>query len=204
MNTSKDKIKKICEHLKKETLEPAQMEASEILQRAKEEAAAIVASAREEAVRLRGEAKEAIEQRGVVFEASLKQTCKLAIEALKQTIVEKFFQPELGLALKAPLQEKEVIAKLLGAVIQGIEKMGIDGDITAYVASIVPASEVNALMAPKVLQRLKDHGVLVGSFSSGIKIKIEKENITLDLTDQALKELVASYASAGFRTFLFA
>ncbi len=201
--TGKDKVKKICEVLRRETLEPAEQEAYELLQRARLEAEAILAEARRNAEEVRAEARQEIERKKAVFEASLKQACQQTIETLRQTIIDKLFNPELSRLLSQSLQEGKVVARLIEVIIEALEKQGIDGDITAYVASAVPARDINALLAPKVIQRLREKGVLVGSLSGGVEIKLGKENITLDLSENALKEMVASYARKDFRVMLF-
>jgi V/A-type H+-transporting ATPase subunit E len=201
--TGKDKVKKICEVLRKETLEPAQKEAFELLQKSREEAEAIIAAARKEAEVLRAEARKEIERKKAVFDASLKQASQQAIESLKQVIMDKLFNPMLAEWLSKPLQETKTLAKLIETIVAAIEKQGIEGDISAYVATSVPAREVSSLLAPKVLERLREKGVLAGGFAGGVEIKMHKANITLDMSENAMRELVASYVRKDFRSMLF-
>lgn len=49
LETGKDKIQKICDALKKETLEPAKQEAREVIENARLQAAEIVTAAKKEA-----------------------------------------------------------------------------------------------------------------------------------------------------------
>ncbi len=202
-DTGKDKVKKICEVLRKETIEPAERESAELLGRTRHEAEAMIQKARQEAEELRAEARKDIERKKAVFEASLKQACQQTLEALRQTIIEKLFNPEIGRLLSQPLQEAKTVARLIEALIAALEKEGVESDLTAYIAASVPPNEVNALIAPKILQRLREKGVLVGTFTGGIQIKLDKDNITLDLSEEALKELVANYTRKDFRTLLF-
>jgi V/A-type H+/Na+-transporting ATPase subunit E len=201
--TGKDKVKKICEVLRKETLEPAERESAELMNRARQEAEAIIHKARKEAEELRADARKEIERKKAVFEASLKQACQQTLEALRQTIMEKLFQQEVGKFVSQSLQEPKVAARLIEAVINAIEKEGIESELSAYIAASVPADEVNRLIAPKVLQRLREKGVLVGTFAGGVEIKLDKENLTLDLSEEALKELVVNYTRKDFRSVLF-
>lgn len=201
--TGKDKVKKICEVLRRETLEPAQKESYELLQKSREEAEAIVVSARKEAEVLRAEARKEIERKKAVFDASIKQACQQAVESLKAAIVEQMFNPKLSEWLAKPLHEPQTLAKLIEALVAGIEKSGIEGDVSAYVAAAVPAREVSALLAPKVLERLREKGVLAGGFAGGVEVKLHKQNITLDMSESAVRELVAGYVRKDFRTMLF-
>jgi len=202
-DTGKDKVKKICEVLRKETLEPAERESAELLNRAKHEAEAMVQKARKEAEELRAEARKEIERKKAVLEVSLKQACQQTLEALRQTIIEKLFHSEIGRLLHQPLQEAKTAARLIEAVITALEKEGVQSNLSAYIASSIPAHEVNALLAPRIIQRLREKGVMVGTFSGGVEVKLDKENITLDLSEEALKELVANYTRKDFRATLF-
>ena len=204
LESGKDKVKKICEVLKKETLEPAKKEAEEILHQAHATAEDIISQAHEKAKEIEFAAKKEIERQKNVFQSSLHQACKQSIESLKQQIENNLFNKELSDLITRQSQDPKVIAELLTAVVKAIEKEGINSDITAYVSAAVPAKAVNTLLAQNVLQRLKEKEVILGSMQGGVAVKIYKENITLDITDTALKELVSQYIRKDFRDMLFA
>lgn len=204
LETGKDKVKRICDILKKETLEPAQMEAQEILEEAKRERDALLSKAKEQADQLLMYTKQEIERQKGIFEASLAQACRQTIEALKEKIEKKLFSPELAHLVIKPMQDKQVIAKLIAAVIGAIEKEGIDVNLSAYIPSAVPAEEVNALLASHILDRLKEKGVLVSTIGGGIEVKLVEKGLILDLSDHALKELLAGYIRKDFRELIFA
>lgn len=204
LESGKDKVKKICEVLKKETLEPAKREAEEILQQAHAEAERIIAEAHAQAKNVGADAKKEIERQRNVFQSSLNQACKQSLEFLKQEIENNLFNKELSSMLTKQTQEPKVLADLITAVVKAIEKEGIDSDLTAYVSSVVPAQAVNSLIAKEILARLKEKGVVLGSMQGGVAIKLHKDNITLDITDSALKELVSQYIRKDFRDMLFA
>ena len=204
LESGKDKVKKICEVLKKETLEPAKKEAEEILHQAHATAEDIISQAHEKAKEIEFAAKKEIERQKNVFQSSLHQACKQSIESLKQQIENNLFNKELSDLITRQSQDPKVIAELLTAVVKAIEKEGINSDITAYVSAAVPAKAVNTLLAQNVLQRLKEKEVILGSMQGGVAVKIYKENISLDITDTALKELVSQYIRKDFRDMLFA
>lgn len=204
LESGKDKVKKICEVLKKETLEPAKREAEEILQLAHAEAEKIIAEANAQAKTIGADAKKEIERQRNVFQSSLNQACKQSLEFLKQEIENNLFNKEFSSLITKQTQEPKVLAELITAIVKAIEKEGIDSDLTAYVSSVVPAQAVNSLIAKEILGRLKEKGVVIGSMQGGIAIKLHKDNITLDITDAALKELVSQYIRKDFRDMLFA
>jgi V/A-type H+/Na+-transporting ATPase subunit E len=203
IETGKDKVKKICDILRRETLDPALNEAEEIIRSAKEQAQQIIASGRSEAEKMKEEAYQDIERRKNVFQSSLLQACKQAIESLKQSIEEKLFDQELGRLLTKYTHDPKVLAQLIAAVVKGIEKEGIEASLSVYVPAAVPARSVNILLAHEILEKLKEKSVLVGPLTGGIEVKLHKENITVDISDSALRELVANYIRKDFREMIF-
>ena len=201
--TGKDKVKKICEILREETLEPAKKEADEIIEKAKLEAEMLVGGARLQIDKMMMDARSEIERQKNVFQSSLNQACKQALEALKQKIQEKLFNQELGHLLLKQSQDPKILAELITAVVNALEKGGIDADLSVYISAAVPARSVNMLLAKEILEKLKEKSVLLSQIGGGIEVKVHKENITIDLSDTALKELVANYLRKDFRELIF-
>ena len=202
IETGKDKVRKICEVLKSETLEPAKKEAEHLVDQAQAQAGKILDNAQAQAAKMKAEALKEIERERNVFQSSLNQACKQALESLKDEIEEKLFNQELSKILSKPLQDPKVIVDLISAVIRALEKDGTDSDLSVYIPSSVPARSVNTLLLQDVLQKLKGGSVELGSMKGGIQVKVLKENITIDVTDEALKELVANYIRKDFREIL--
>ncbi len=198
-----DKVKKICDILRRETLEPAEIEAEQIVSSAREHAEQIIEAAHSEIERLHEEARQEIERQKNVFQSSLSQACKQAMEMLKQNIEEKLFNRELSRLMTQHTQNPKVLAELVTAVIKGIEKEGTEAALSVYIPAAVPARTVNMLLAHEILEKLKEKSVLVGPLTGGIEVKLHKENITVDISDAALKELVANYIRKDFRELVF-
>lgn len=201
--TGKDKVKKICDILRRETLAPAISEAEQIVQSAKERAEEILASGRKELEKMKEEARQEVERQRNVFQSSLTQACKQSMEALKQSIEEKLLNQELGSILTKQMHDPQLLSQLIGAVIKGIEKEGIEALLSVFVPAAVPARSVNLLLGHATLEKLKEKSVLVGPLTGGIEVKLHKEKITVDISDAALKELVANYIRKDFREMVF-
>ncbi|MBI2812197.1 MAG: V-type ATP synthase subunit E [Candidatus Melainabacteria bacterium] len=203
IETGKDKVKKICDILRRETLEPARTEADEIVRSAREHAEDILSAARKEIETLQEEARQEIERQRNVFQSSLAQACKQALTALKQSIEEKLFNKELMRLITSQTQDPKILAQLTTAVVKAIEKEGIEANLSVYIPAAVPARAVNELLSHEIVERLKEKSVLVGPLTGGIEVKLHKENITIDISDAALKELVANYIRKDFREMIF-
>jgi V/A-type H+/Na+-transporting ATPase subunit E len=203
LETSKDKVKKICEILKKETLEPAALEAKEIVSAANKQAEEIVAEALERGKRIVEEALKESEKIKTIFQASLTQAARQSLDSLKETIEKKLFNPILAELVKTASQDSKILAKMIAAIVKAIEKEGLSGDLSAAIASSASVKEVNELLAGTVLQKLKDHSVALGTLGGGVEVKLIQHNITFDLSDVTLRELVAQYIRKDFREYIF-
>jgi V/A-type H+/Na+-transporting ATPase subunit E len=201
VETGRDKVKKICEVLRRETLEPAEHEAGALLEKARIEAAVIIREAERRAEEIEKKAQEEANMLRTRTHSSLQHACKQTLETLRQTIIDKLLHPELAKWLGSGLKDSKVLASVIEAVVKGIEKEGIACDLQVYIAADVPARDVNALLAPQVIKRLREKGVLVGTFAGGIQVKLVGENLTIDLSD--LTELLCSYVSKDFREMFF-
>lgn len=203
MDKGKEKVKKICDILRRDTLEPAQREAEEIVARARLEAEGFIAEARLLAQKIEEEARAETERQKRVLHSSLVQAAQQVIESLKQRIEEKLFVPGLARLLAEPMRDPQVLAQLIQAVVQAIHKEGLEANLSVYVPAVVPPKAVNALLAGEILNQLKEKSVLVGPMTGGIEVRLHDENVTVDISDLTIKEMVASYIRKDFRELLF-
>lgn len=203
LDTGKDKIKKICEILKNETLQPAKEEAKKILEVAEQEARNIIRDAESKAENMVLAAKAKMSKERELFESSLRQACRQGVESLRQDIENKLFNSELSAWVAKQTVDPQVGAQLINALVTAIEKEGSSADFSAYIPSQVPREKVNALLMRQVLEKLREKSVVVGEFMGGVQLKLRDHQLTLDLSDEALKELIGQYIRKDFREILF-
>jgi V/A-type H+/Na+-transporting ATPase subunit E len=203
LETGKDKLKKICDVLRRETLEPAEREKEEIVTAARGQADEIVAEAKILAKKMVDEAHLEIEKQKEVFHAALSHASRQAVDALKEKIEQNLFDPALANIVTKPLQEPELIAKVITAIVHALEKEGTKSDLSAEIAGAVSARAVNECLAREVLEKLKEKSVVVGTLSGGVEIKLLKDHITLAVTDEVVQEMLAAYIRKDFRDFVF-
>jgi V/A-type H+-transporting ATPase subunit E len=204
LDRSQDKVKKICDSLRKETLEPAIVEADRIIAEAKLKAEGILKDAKEQAERLHATARADIEQERNVFNSSLTQAAKQSLETLRQDVESKLFNVELEEAVKREAAKPDVLARLIGAIVKAIDQEGIDVDLEAIIPKSVSPTEISALLTENILKRLKNGAITVGEFEGGVQVKLEGKKVTIDITDAALKELIAGFVRKDFRKMIFA
>lgn len=203
LDKSHDKIQKIADQLRRETLEPAQEESKAILAKAKADAENILNEARKEAEKIIATARAQLEQEKNVFQSSLEQASKQSVEALKQSIQTHLFNPQLEKKLKQEANDPKIVAKLILAMIAAIEKEGLSADLDVVVANSASAEEINHLLGQEILEKIKDKSVSLGDFEGGVKIKVLDQNLTLEMTDQTLMDLVSRYVRKDFRKLFF-
>lgn len=203
VDTGKEKVKKICEVLRKETIDPAKKEGDQIIAKAKNDAEKMIQDAKNEASRIIEDAKKKIQEERNVFQASINLACKKSIDTLKQDIEEKLFNPQLQDLISEKMGEPKVAAELITAIVQGIEKEGIEGDLRAVVSKAVNVDAVNKELSKGVVEKLEGKGVEVGEIEGGAQVKIVDRNLTIDISDDALKNLVASFVRDDFRSVIF-
>lgn len=203
LEDSKSKIQQICDVLKKETLDPAKVEAQRLVDEAQTKAQEIIANGGKEAARLIEEAKEDIEKRKSIFESSLGQACKQSLESLRQEIEENLFNQQLDQMVQHGSSDPAAIAKIIDALVNHVQQKGLSEDFSAVIPKVVSKEAVNALLVDGVLSALREKSVRVGTFSGGAKLQLHDAKMTIDISDEALKELVASYVRKDFRKVLF-
>ncbi len=149
------------------------------------------------------QARGQIEQERNVFHSSLQQAAKQAIEALRQEVEQKFFNEELQTILDKELANPKLVADLINALVLSLDKDGIAGDLTAAIPRSVSADEVSKLLLDSVRKRLKNKPLELGHFAGGAQVKLHGKKMTIDLTDYAIKELLANYVRKDFRQMIF-
>lgn len=203
MNTARNKIQQICDILKKETLDPAKQEASEIVENAHMKANEIVQNAESEAERILKDAQKTRDEKQKVLEASLNLSCRQSIDTLREKIEKQLFNEQLLALVRKPLKDLSIISRLVNTIVQAIKERGIDADLSVYIPKEIPAKKINELLASCVIERLREKGVVLRDLAAGVQVRIHEENITIDISDEALKSLVSQYIRQEFREMVF-
>ncbi len=203
LDSGEDKIQQICDSIRNETLLPAQERAKEIVENANIQADIIIKKAHKEKERLLHTAKKNIEKERKIFDSSLNLATRQALEVLKQQIEKELFSKNLKNYLVKETKDPKIIANLINALIKTIEEYGIDSDVSAYVPKEVDLKAINLHLLKETIDKLKEKEVIIGDFDGGIKLKLIDQEITIDISDEALKVLVADHIRSDFRKLIF-
>lgn len=196
LDTGEERLNKIAQALRKETLEPAEQEAARIVEKAREEAEALRAAARREVETMESHAKQQIEKERAVFHTALQQAAKQALEALRQEIEHKLVREPLGAEIAQASAEPGAIAKLLDAIVEAVKREGTAAELQAIIPKAVdPEAVLRSLNWKGDLQK--------GVFAGGVQLKLVDQRITIDLSDATLHEMLVRYLRADFREKFF-
>lgn len=202
MQSGKQKVAQICELLKEKTIEPAQVEAKRIIEEAKEKAEKILLDADAQNKARRDRTDLEIEKKKRTFDSSLKLSCSQGIEQLRQTILEGFFSKELEGLIEKSCSDKDIITNIINSVIEGIQKEGIESDSIAYISDKIDKKEIVGSILKKFIDRVKVEGK--EEIKGGATIKIVDQNLLIDISDEAIKDLIVTYIHEDFRQIIFA
>ena len=203
LETGRDKIQKICDVLKSETLEPAKQEAREIIENAHLQATDIVGEAQKKAEALLKSANEDIAEKGKVFHSSLQLACRQGLELLKQKIEEKLFDQPLSDLVLHEMADPKLIVHLIDSFMKSMEEKGIEEEFVAVIPKQISPRSINALLGSHILERLQKQSVVVGDFAGGIQIQLKGRQMTIDISDATVRELIADYIRRDFREMIF-
>jgi len=203
LDSGEDKIQQICDSIRNETLFPAQERAKEIVENANIQADIIIKKAHKEKERLIHTAKKDIEKERKIFDSSLTLATRQALEVLKQKIEKELFSKNLKSYIIKESKDPKIIANLINALIKTIEEYGIDADVSVYVPKKVDLKAINSHLLKETIDKLKEKELVIGDFDGGIKLKLIDQEITIDISDEALKGLVADHIRSDFRKLIF-
>lgn len=203
LETGFDKVQKICDVLRQETLEPAKQEAQKIIAEAKREAEQILQDAHHQGEKMMADVRRVLEQERNVFQSSLSQAEKQSLERLRQAIDHQLFDEELHHFVTQYTADPHVIAKLIESIVRAIEKEGLSADLSAIIPASVSVKEVNALLASNILNKLKEKSVVLGEISGGVKIRLENKKMTLDISNAEIESLLKRHLRKDFRSRMF-
>ncbi|PCI94532.1 V-type ATP synthase subunit E [Candidatus Aerophobetes bacterium] len=203
LDSGQDKVKKICDALRKETLDPAKKEAKGIVDKAILEAEKIVLRAKKDAESIYEENKKKMKQERNVLQSSLNLACKQSIEALRQEIEENLFNRSLAKEFKEKASTEEVVVSFINVVVQAIEKEGLKGDIDVIIPKHLSKDTVANQLAANAVSRLRESSLVLEDRMSGIEVKMKKEHLTIEMSDQTLLSLFSRFVREEFRSLLF-
>ncbi|MGL4348182.1 MAG: hypothetical protein ACRCSV_01810 [Chlamydiales bacterium] len=201
--SNQDKVQKICDTIRRDTLLPAELQAEEILKNAERRAAMTLEKARQEAKQLQEQARIEILKDKQACISSLQIACKQTLDLFKQKIEKKVFHDGLSEIIEETTKKPEIITRCIESVLDALAKEGIEQDLQLIISKSVSPRDVIAMLVQKAVTTLESSPIQLDSFAGGAKIRIKGQHLTIDVSDIALKELIAGFLREDFRTLVF-
>lgn len=203
-DTGNDKIKIICQSLVEETIKPAQNKAQSLIEEAHQTAEEIIRDAHQHAQKILENAALEVDRNKTNFSISLKQAYQQSMGDIKQKIEKNLFQPALKKLIQEEIKNSKIIAQMIQAIIRAIEKEGIYSDLSVTISSEIQPKDVCQFLTQEVIQKLKDKPIAINpSLEGGVMVKLDQANMTLDLSTEALEELILNYIRKDLRNYIF-
>ena len=203
LESGKDKIQKICDALRKETIDPAKQEAREIIENAHAQAAEIMGAAKAKVEKIHADAEHELAAKKRSFDSSLLMACRQGIELLKGKIEEELLNKGLLEATAKEMQDPKLIAHIIESFLKLLQERGVEEDVEAKIPKQISARSINALLAQGFLEKLKGKSVSLSEFAGGVQLKLLDRQITIDISDLAVRELIMRFIRSDFRELFF-
>ena len=204
IDSGSDKIKKICEVLRTQTLEPAKEEANLLISQAKEECTRLLKLAKQEADQLVETARQKNEEEKIVMKASLALAARQAVEKLKEELETQFFHPQITQLLHSKMEDAKWVSSFLQALVDSVKKEGLSQDIQVVLSKTVDKEAVAAQLGSAFLDHLKDRSLTIGSLTGGVEVRLLDARVTIDVTEESVKSLLIEYLREDFRKIVLA
>lgn len=203
LNNANDKIQLICEQIKNDAIEPAKLEARTIVENALKEAENIKAQSLKDIEEEKLRVLSYIEKQKQISEASIQLAIKQAIDKLKYDII-NLFNETLSSVIESEVSKTDVIVKLIDSVCEALVKEGIYNPIHLTIGNKIEPIELANKLSDELKKKLVNGPLAIGTFSGGAEIKLQGKNLTIDVSDKAVKELFSTFLKRpDFRSLIF-
>jgi V/A-type H+/Na+-transporting ATPase subunit E len=203
LDSGKDKVKKICDSLKKQTLDPAKQEAKGIVDQAIKDAEKIVKRAKDEAKEIYEENRKKILQEKKAFQSSLNLASVQTMEVLRQEIEENLFNKQIARFFTQATLKEEVVAEFITVIVEALKKEGVDAPLEVMIPRSLSKTSVAAKLTQQVIEKIKGKELILSEITGGARVKLVHQHLVLEMSDQSLQTLFIKFIRDDFRALLF-
>jgi len=201
LDTGSDKIKKICDAIRHETLEPAKQQARLIVEQAIDQAALIIQEARAQADAVMENARKSHEKEKHIFESSMVHSAKLFKEKFCSDIETHFLSSSINKVSSHLFHQSDMCAQVVSALISGFKNKSLNGDLVVILSSELNKQDFINHLTSDVKKQISS--VENGTFSQGVILKVEGENLRIDFNTQGLNEALMDSVRPDFRKYFY-
>lgn len=201
LDTGSDKIKKICDAIRHETLEPAKQQARVIVEQASDQAALILQDARNQADAMLDNAKKQHEKDKQIFEASMQHASKLFKEKLKIELEQHFLSQAIHKISSDLFHSSELSAQVVSALVEGYSNKALNGDFIAMISHHLDKEKFVKALSSEVKRKIAQ--VQHSNITSGVVLKSEGDNLRIDIDEKQLSDALMQVVRSDFRKYFY-
>ena len=201
LDTGSDKVKKICDAIRHETIEPAKQQARVIIEQAVDQAAIIIQEARAQADAILDNVRKSHEKEKHIFEASMVHAAKLFKEKFCVDLENHFLSPALDKVSSNLFHHADLCAKVVSALVAGFKNKTFNGDLVAMLSAELDKKDFVNHLASDIKNQISK--VENGDFSQGIILKLEGDNLRIDFNKEGLTKALMDSLRSDFRKYFF-
>jgi len=198
-----ERLAAICQVVRNETLDPALKEAEEIRIEAEREASTIKENARKEAEHILHEARKERETQQASFSSALEQATRQALDVIRQQIEQELFSPQLTALLEEEFSNEKKSAQLLDLIIENLQKEGLEGNLGVWLGNRLAKERIAKEIAKSSLKAIPKDGISVSDHSYGLIVKVVDKHISIEITPESIRDLIAGFLRSEFRSLLY-
>lgn len=195
-----DRLQELIGELKTKTLDPALKAAEQVKKDAQSFADQLIAQAQAQKEQILQETQREVEQKHKAFQSSLKNAKRQAVDALRQEIETGIFNPEIRSVIDDEANETKLVRQAIEVMIHAA---GNEGDFKAYVSEKIKPEDVAKGFTKTLLKQIDGKVYPLKSLRGGAQLRVEKGSMTLDLSSEAIANLLSTYMRLEFRKLVF-
>ena len=101
------------------------------------------------------------------------------------------------------MAEPKVIANLLNSFMKAMEEKGVEEDFVAHIPKGITPRVINEMLAARILERLENQTCVASDIGGGVQIQLKGRQITIDISDAVVRELIGQYIRSDLRDLVF-
>jgi len=195
-------VQELIDQLRAEGVQAGREEADQIMRRAEESAADIVRDAKDEAERIRNEARQTISEESAAAKAALTVAIRDTELKLKAEIM-ALFSVQLRRLVRREMSDPKLLRKLILAVAgQARNAFPEDQAFDVLVPETTDKGDPLQDLVHDISSEILREGVELKTAKgvrSGIRIRLQGEDMEIDLTDESVSDLLLERLLPRFR-----
>ena len=198
VDSANSKVQEICDLLKKETLDPAKVEAARIVEEAEQKAQSMIEKGKAQLAKLEEEHQKKLDKQLEVHEMAIQLAIKQGLAQLKENVL-ALFTEEMQTQMGKSLDEKGAVTKIVEALITSLEKEGIDGDFSVSIPKHIEVSDLLNDLSDGVKNCIQQNKIEIGHGKSGIYVVMTEGKVGIEVSQDSMMALLSEYVGSELR-----